>query len=64
MTVSCGELFDKKAAERTLKLAIQQELLTLVENSKVECENIRIFFINSDSDSQRISCNKIPPQRI
>lgn len=54
MTVSCGELFDKKAAERTLKLAIQQELLTLVENSKVECESIRIFFINSEESPGQI----------
>lgn len=54
MTVCCGELFDKKAAERSLKLAIQQELLTLVENSKLECENIRIFFIQSEESPGQI----------
>ncbi len=54
MTVSCGQLFDKKAAERTLKLAIQQELLTLVENSKVKCESINLFFINSEETPGQI----------
>jgi len=54
MTISCGQLFDKKAAERTLKLSIQQELLTLVENSKVECDNIHLFFIDSEESPGQI----------
>lgn len=47
MTVNCGKLFDKKAAEKSLKLAIQQELNTLVSNSKVHCDSINISFIES-----------------
>ncbi len=54
MTVNCGELFDKKAAERTLKLAIQQELLTLVENSKLQCDTIKIFFVDSEESPGQI----------
>lgn len=54
MTVDCGRLFDKKAAERSLKLAIQQELNILVSNSKVQCDDINITFIDSDETPGQI----------
>lgn len=54
MTVSCGKLFDTKAAERSIKLSIQQELSSLVRNAKVECEEIRIFFIPSEDSPGQI----------
>lgn len=54
MTINCGQLFDKKAAERTIKLAIQQELTTLVENSTITTDNYHIFFINSEESPAQI----------
>lgn len=54
MTVDCGKLFDKKAAERSLKLAIQQELNILVSNTKVQCDNINITFIDSEETPGQI----------
>lgn len=47
--IDCGEVFDKKVAERTVKHAIQIELTNMVENENVTCENINISFIPSKS---------------
>lgn len=54
MVIDCGKLFDMKAAERTTKLAIQQELTTLVENQTVDYDSINIEFITSDNEPGQI----------
>lgn len=54
LTVDCGELFDEKAALRTLKLEIQQELSMLVEEKTVHCDKISIEFIKSKNKSGQV----------
>lgn len=52
--IDCGEVFDKKAAERTVKHAIQIELSNMVKNETVACENINITFIPSKQEPAQI----------
>lgn len=52
--IDCGEVFDKKAAERNVKHAIQIELSNMVENETVVCDNISISFIQSKSEPAQI----------
>lgn len=47
VVVDCGELFDEKAARKTISLEIQQELTSLVEGKTVTCDNFNISFIKS-----------------
>ena len=54
MAINCGTVFDKKAAERTTKLAILQELTTLVENQTLQCDKFHIDFIESDKEPGQI----------
>lgn len=48
VAIDCGEIYSIKAAESSVKLAIQQELERLVQDTIVPCENIRISFLASD----------------
>ncbi len=47
LVIDCGELFDKVAALRAIRLEIQQELDMLVEEKSIPCDNITIEFIQS-----------------
>ena len=45
-----GKIVNVRAAEGAIRLAVQQVLATLVEDDPVMCHNIRIQFMQSDSD--------------
>ena len=47
LVIDCGELFDKSAALRALRLEIQQQLEMLVKDKSIPCDNITINFIES-----------------
>ena len=54
LVIDCGELFDKVAALRAIRLEIQQELEMLVEEKSIPCENITIEFIKSNNKSGQL----------
>ena len=54
ITVDCGELFDEKAAVKTIRLELQQALTTLVEERSVSYDNCVIKFIHSKNKSGQI----------
>ncbi len=54
VTVDCGELFDEAAAERAIRLEIQQELTMLVKGKTVPCDAININFIQSNNKSGQV----------
>lgn len=54
LTINCGELLDKEAVIRTLKLEIQQELTMLVDEKNVQCDNVSIEFIETDNKSGQV----------
>ncbi|MCR4900065.1 MAG: xanthine dehydrogenase family protein molybdopterin-binding subunit [Treponema sp.] len=54
IVIDCGELFDKTAALKAIRLEIQQELEMLVEEKSIPCENITIDFIQSKDKSGQI----------
>jgi CO/xanthine dehydrogenase Mo-binding subunit len=54
LVIDCGELFDKVAALRAIRLEIQQELEMLVEEKSIPCENITIEFIPSKNKSGQL----------
>lgn len=54
VTVDCGELFDEAAAERAIRLEIQQELTMLVKGKTVPCDAINISFIQSNNRSGQV----------
>lgn len=47
VAIDCGQIYSIKAAESTVKLAIQQELERLVQGTIVSCDSIKISFLNS-----------------
>ncbi|MDE5898978.1 MAG: xanthine dehydrogenase family protein molybdopterin-binding subunit, partial [Treponemataceae bacterium] len=47
VSIDCGEILSPAAAERTVRLAIQQELEKLVKDETGRCRNINISFIKS-----------------
>ena len=54
LVIDCGELFDKSAALRAIRLEIQQELEMLVRGKTVPCDNITINFIQTKNQSGQI----------
>ncbi len=54
VTVDCGELFDEAAAERAIRLEIQQELTMLVKGKTVPCDAINVNFIQSNNRSGQV----------
>lgn len=54
ITINCGELLDKAAALRSIRLEIQQELSRLVEGRSIPCDNYSINFIESKGKSGQI----------
>ena len=54
VTVDCGELFDESAAQRAIRLEIQQELTMLVKGKTVPCDAINISFIQSNNRSGQV----------
>lgn len=54
IAIDCGEIFDEAAAMRTVKLEIQQELATLVQDKSLSYENLHIKFIESNNKSGQI----------
>lgn len=47
VAIDCGEILSIKAAENSVRLAIQQELERLVKDTTVTCDQIRISFLES-----------------
>ena len=54
ITINCGELLDRAAALRTIRLEIQQELSRLVEGRSIPCDNYSINFIESKGKAGQI----------
>lgn len=54
ITIDCGEILDKVAAIRKIRLEIQQVLSMLVTERKVPCDNITIEFVDSGNKSGQI----------
>lgn len=54
LSVDCGELYDKAAALRAIKLEIQQQLEMLVNGKTVPCDNITITFVPSKNKAGQI----------
>lgn len=55
ITVDCGEVFDKSAAEHSILLEIQQELSNLVKDKTFTCNNCVINFVESNSAPTQIN---------
>ena len=55
ITINCGQLFDKAAALKALRLEIQQELTMLVSGKTIPCDNYTIEFIESENKSGQIN---------
>lgn len=47
VAIDCGEILSIKAAESSVRLAIQQELERLVKDTTISCDQIRISFLES-----------------
>jgi len=54
LVVDCGEIYDKAAALKAIRLEIQQQLETLVRGKSIPCENITIQFIQSKNKAGQI----------
>jgi len=54
ITIDCGEIFDKKAAEQSIQLELQQELANLVTDKIFTCDNCNITFIESKRNSSQV----------
>ena len=54
IVIDCGELFDKAAALRAIRLEIQQQLEMLVKDKTIPCDNITINFIESNNKPGQI----------
>ena len=54
LVVDCGELFDKSAALKAIRLEIQQQLEMLVKDKSIPCDNITISFIESKNKAGQI----------
>ncbi len=52
--ISGGKILNKRAAENSIKLGIQKVLSSLIEDDNVECENVRIYFFDSDQNPSQI----------
>lgn len=48
IAIDCGEILSIKAAENSVRLAIQQELEKLVKDTKLSAEQIKISFVQSN----------------
>ena len=54
LVIDCGELYDKSAALRAIRLEIQQQLEMLVRGKSIPCENISIAFIQTKDSAGQI----------
>ena len=54
LVIDCGELYDKPAALKAIRLEIQQELEMLVSGKTIPCDNISITFIQTRNNSGQI----------
>ncbi len=54
LVIDCGELFDKTAALKAIRLEIQQQLEMLVKDKTIPCDNITIKFIESKNKAGQI----------
>lgn len=54
IVINGGKILNLQAAESTVKLNIQKVLISLVENSVIDTENIHISFCSSDSEPLQI----------
>ena len=54
ITIDCGQVFELRAAENTIRIAIQQELVQLVKGESILCDGVHISFVQSDSPPSQI----------
>ena len=54
ITIDCGEIFDEKAALKTIRLELQQTLTTLVEEKSVSYDNCVIQFVKSKNKQGQV----------
>ncbi len=54
LVIDCGELFDKSAALKAIRLEIQQQLEMLVKDKSIPCDTITISFIESKNKPGQI----------
>lgn len=54
LVIDCGKVISQQAAERTTRLAIQQELSHLIVDETIKCDSISISFIQSSDHSSAI----------
>ena len=54
ITIDCGQVFELRAAENTIRIAIQQELAQLVKGESILCDGVHISFVQSDSPPSQI----------
>lgn len=54
VTIDCGELLDKAAAVRTIRLEIQQQLSMLVQGKTIPCDIIEVEFVESKDKSGQV----------
>ena len=54
VVIDAGKILSVKAAEYSVKASIQQTLRELVEDDTVRCTNIRVQFIQSNSEPKQI----------
>ena len=54
ITIDCGQVLELRAAENTIRIAIQQELAQLVKGETILCDGVHISFVQSDSPPSQI----------
>ena len=54
ITIDCGQVFALRAAENTIRIAIQRELVQLVKGETISCDGVHISFVQSDSPPSQI----------
>ena len=54
ITIDCGHVFELRAAENTIRIAIQQELVQLVKGETISCDSVHISFVQSDAPPSQI----------
>ena len=54
ITIDCGQVFALAAAENTIRIAIQQELVQLVKGETISCDSVHISFVQSDAPPSQI----------
>ncbi len=52
--VNGGKILNTKNATTTIKLGVQKVLISLLEDDKIECQNIKVLFMQSEREPSQI----------